>query len=48
MLSGHVGIIYVMGFDEGFACTPNGGSAVDCVDSGDERRDLGEGLGIRI
>jgi hypothetical protein len=37
MLSGHVGILHVMCFDEGFACTPDGGLVVDCVDSGDSR-----------
>jgi hypothetical protein len=30
MLSGHVGILHVMRFNEGFACSPNGRLIVDC------------------
>lgn len=33
MLSGYIGIVDVMRFDEGFPCPPDGRLVVDCVDS---------------
>jgi hypothetical protein len=46
MLPGHAGIVHVVGFDEGFACPPDGRLVVDCVDPRDGRRVLCEGLGV--
>jgi hypothetical protein len=32
-ISGHMGIVHMMCFDESFACPPNGRLIVDCVNS---------------
>lgn len=48
MLSSHIGILYVMRFDKGFAYSPNGHWIVDCVESiydESSARDLQSGRG---
>lgn len=47
MLSGHVGIVYVMGLDKGLAYAPNSRLVIDCVDSRDRRRVCWKRLRIR-